>query len=187
MTIPVLFVQGAGKAVHDEWDHVLVESLERELGAGYDVRYPRIPGEDEPRYAVWRAALLEQLATLEDGAILVGHSVGGTVLLNTLADERPARKPGAIVLVAAPFIGDGGWPSDDIHPRKDLADRLPAGVPVLLFHGTKDASVPFEHLQLYAKAIPRAVVHALPDRDHQLGNDLSEVAREIRSAVSRVR
>jgi hypothetical protein len=36
-------------------------------------------------------------------------------------------------------------------------------------------------LELYAKLIPRAVVRRLAGRDHQLGNDLSEVARDIRS------
>jgi predicted alpha/beta hydrolase family esterase len=182
MTIPILFVQGAGKGVHDEWDDKLVASLERELGTDYSVRYPRMPGEDDPRYMAWKAVLIDELERLDHGAILVGHSVGGTVLIHTLADERPTLKPGAIVLIAAPFIGDGGWPSDDIHPRKDLAERLPAGVPIFLYHGTEDKSVPFVHVKLYAKVIPQAMVRALPDREHQLDNDLSDVARDIRSA-----
>ena len=41
----VLFVQGAGEGVHDDWDRKLVESLRRELGPHYDVRYPRMPNE----------------------------------------------------------------------------------------------------------------------------------------------
>jgi predicted alpha/beta hydrolase family esterase len=181
MPIPILFVQGAGKSVHDEWDNKLVDSLERELGTDFSIRYPRMPHEHEPRYPDWKAAVVDELQTLEPGAILVGHSVGGTVLLHTLADERPTLKFGAIVLIAAPFIGDGGWPSDDIHPRKDLAERLPAGVPIFLYHGTEDKSVPFAHVKLYAKAIPHAVVRTLANREHQLDNDLSEVARDIRS------
>ena len=57
MTIQVLFVQGGGKGVHDEWDDKIVDSLERELGPDYTVRYPRMPNEANPTYAKWKAAL----------------------------------------------------------------------------------------------------------------------------------
>src|SRR5262245_62073101 len=40
MTTQVLFVQGGGEGVHDEWDNKILESLERELGSDYAVRYP---------------------------------------------------------------------------------------------------------------------------------------------------
>ena len=33
----VLFVQGGGKGVHDDWDSKLVESLRKELGQGYAI------------------------------------------------------------------------------------------------------------------------------------------------------
>ncbi|HEY5951925.1 MAG TPA: alpha/beta fold hydrolase [Kofleriaceae bacterium] len=186
MTITVLFVQGAGEGTHDQWDNKLVDSLERELGRDYSVRYPRMPDEADPRYVAWKPALLDQFKSLDDGAILVGHSVGGTMLLHALAEERPTLNASAIILLATPFIGDGGWPSDEIQPRNDLAPRLPS-VPIYLFHGTDDETVPFEHVKLYANAIPQAVVRTLANRDHQLGNDLSDVARDIRSLARHAR
>jgi predicted alpha/beta hydrolase family esterase len=181
MTVQVLFVQGAGENVHDGWDRKLVESLELGLGAEYSVRYPRMPKEEDPRYSTWKPALLRELHSLEDGAILVGHSVGGTVLLNVLAEHPPSFEPAALILIAAPFIGDEGWPSDEMEPRANFAERLPAGLPVVFYHGTEDDTVPISHVRLYADAIPRATVRVLPHRDHQLTNDLSEVARDIRS------
>ena len=72
----MLFVQGGGAGVHDEWDSKLVESLGRELGPDYEIRYPRMPNEDDPSYASWKATIEREFATLEAGAILVGHSVG---------------------------------------------------------------------------------------------------------------
>jgi hypothetical protein len=38
---------------------------------------------------------------------VVGHPVGATILVNALA-EQPPRGIGAIVLIAVPFIGEGG-------------------------------------------------------------------------------
>src|SRR5688572_24430693 len=120
MTHQVLFIQGGGKDAHDKWDNKLVESLERELGPDYVVRYPRMPDEADPAYAAWQAALERQFDRLDDGAILVGHSIGGTILIRTLADEPPTRTFAGIFLIAAPFVGDGGWPSEDIEPLSDL-------------------------------------------------------------------
>jgi pimeloyl-ACP methyl ester carboxylesterase len=177
----LLFIQGGGAGTHDEWDNKLVESLGRELGPDYEIRYPRMPNEDEPSYAVWKAAIEKELATLDDEAILVGHSVGATILINALAERPSKRRFAAICLIAAPFVGEGGWPSDDLKPPSDLGARLPRGVPIHLFHGLEDETAPPSHAELYARAVPQARVHRLPGRDHQLNNDLSEVGAAIRS------
>jgi predicted alpha/beta hydrolase family esterase len=177
----LLFVQGGGKGVHDEWDSKLVESLRRELGQDYEIRYPRMPGEDDPRYAPWKTALERVFGTLRGGAILVGHSVGGTILVKVLAEQSSARKFGAIFLIAAPFVGDGGWSADDLQFPPDLGARLPKGVPIHLYHGLEDEVAPPSHVDLYARALPQARIHRLQGRDHQLNNDLKEVAAAILS------
>jgi hypothetical protein len=86
--------------------------------------------------------------------------------------------------MAAPFVGEGGWASDDFPPSSDLGARLPQGVPVHIFHGLDDETAPPAHADLYARAIPQAQVHRLPGRDHQLNNDLSEVAQTIAGSAS---
>jgi predicted alpha/beta hydrolase family esterase len=79
----VLFIQGGGAGTHDEWDDKLADSLRRELRDANEIRYPRTPVEDDPSYAAWGPAISEAIATLEDGAVVVGHSVGGTLLIAT--------------------------------------------------------------------------------------------------------
>jgi predicted alpha/beta hydrolase family esterase len=176
----VLFVQGGGEGVHDQWDNQLVDSLGRELGPDYEIHYPVMPNEADPEYAAWKGALEQEFAALENGAIVIGHSVGATILINALAERNPQFSVGAICLIAAPFIGAGGWTSEDVEPRSDLAARLPRDVPIFLYHGRNDDTVPFPHVELYARAIPRAHVRGLANRDHQLNNDLSELASDIR-------
>ena len=126
----------------------------------------------------------QELATLDDGAVVVGHSVGGTILLHTLTEHPPEVRLGAIVLLATPFVGDGGWPADEFAFSDDLGATLPHGVPVHLFHGLDDDTAPPAHAERYARAIPQAEVHLLPGRDHQLSNDLREVAHVIRTLRS---
>lgn len=178
-TRQVLFIQGGGAGTHDDWDHRLVAGLSRELGDGYRISYPRMPGEDDPSYLRWSPAIRHELAGLDHGAVVVGHSVGGTILIQALAGRPPVRGLGVIVLVAAPFVGAGGWPGDGFELPAGLGARLPAGVPVHVFHGLQDGTVPPSHADLYARAIPQAQVHLLPGRDHQLDDDLGDVARVI--------
>lgn len=181
MTRQVLFVQGGGAGSHDRWDSKLVESLRNDLGPTYEIRYPRMPSEDDPNYATWKRALENEFATLSDGAILIGHSIGGTILVNALAEHPPERKFGAIFLIAAPFVGEGGWQSDDLKPQRELGERLPTGAPIHLYHGLADDTAPPSHAELYARAIPQARLCRLPGRDHQLNNDLTEIAAMIKS------
>ena len=63
----------------------------------------------------------------------------------------------------------------------DLGARLPRGAPVHVFHGEGDETAPPAHAALYARAVPQARLHYLPGRDHQLGNDLGEVAALVRA------
>jgi pimeloyl-ACP methyl ester carboxylesterase len=177
----LLFIQGGGAGTHDEWDDKLVDSLRRELGDACEVRYPRMPAEDDPNYAAWGPAISDATAALADGAIVVGHSVGGTLLIQTLVEQPPDVRLAAIVLISAPFAGPGGWPADEFELAADLGALLPAGVPVHVFHGLGDHDVPATHADLYASTIPQAQLHRLPGRDHQLDNDLGAVATLIRT------
>lgn len=180
----ILFIQGGGAGAHDEWDARLVDSLAGKLGDAYEVRYPRMPKEDDPSYPSWRAAIEHEVLALGDGAVIIGHSVGAAILINVLAETPLQSRAGMIVLLAAPFVGAGGLPGDDFELPADLGDRLPQDVPVHLFHGLEDGTFEPSHADLYAQTIPQAQLHRLPGRDHQFNDDLSEVADVIRRRSS---
>jgi|SRR5882724_4509018 len=137
----VLFVQGGGRDSHDSWDKRLVASLKKELGSGYTIRYPRMPGEADPDPTAWKKAIDRELRKVSDGVMLVGHSIGAAILVDYLADGDLERRPSGVFLIATPFIGDGGWPSDDLRPTKELAGLLPDGAPLYLYHGRDSSSV----------------------------------------------
>ena len=97
-----------------------------------------------------------------------------------MAEPDPDRRIAGLFLISAPFCGEGGWHIDGFDLPKDLKRRLQPGLRVFLYHGGNDEVVPSAHVDLYEKALPSAVVRRLEGRNHQLNDDLSEVARDIK-------
>jgi predicted alpha/beta hydrolase family esterase len=174
----VLFVHGVGEGAH-EADEKLAASLREALGGGYEVRSPRMPNEESPEVGAWKEKIAGELATMDGEVILVGHSVGGHLLLRYLSEEDVEKSVVGLFLVAVPYVGTGGWEIEEDALREDFASRLPKGLPMFLYHGRDDEEVPFGHLALYEAKLPRATVREFDGRGHQFCDDLSEVARDI--------
>jgi uncharacterized protein len=179
MAKPVLFVHGGGDGAYDA-DATLAESLRTELGPDYALRYPAMPNEAEPDYQTWKRVILREALDMGERAILVGHSIGASVLIRILADQDPKPPIAGVFLAAAPFWHDHEiWRWDEAALPADASDHYPRGVPLFLYHGEDDETVPVSHLDMYAKALPHAVIRRLPGRNHQLNDDMTEIARDI--------
>ena len=178
----VLFIHGAGKGAFEE-DGLLVASLQNALGFAYDVHYPKMPEEDSATYADWKAPIERELATLDDEVILVGHSVGGSVLVKYLSEQQLDKPISSLFLLATPYWGaDEFWKWDEVRLGEDVATKLASIPRIFLYHSRDDEVVPFAHLALYAAKLPQATVRVFDGRGHQFGNDLAEVAEDIRTA-----
>lgn len=179
MRKPVLFIQGGGIGAYVE-DRYLAESLQRVLGSGYDVQYPQMPDEENCPYPEWQAEIDRRLSVATGPVALVGHSIGGSLLLKYLCD-RPASRVAGLFVIAAPYWGaDEGWRWDDVALPADAAAKLAGAWPFVLYHSRDDEVVPFAHSLLYATKLPRATLRAFDGRGHQFKNDLAEVAADIR-------
>jgi predicted alpha/beta hydrolase family esterase len=127
--------------------------------------------------------IASELTALNDPVLLLGHSVGASMLLKFLSENAVASIIGGIFLIATPFWGGDGWRYEGftrLALPEGFAARLPAGAPIFLYHSRDDEVVPFAHLGLYAQRLPQATIRELDGRRHQLNNDLSEVAEDIR-------
>lgn len=178
MTKEVLFIHGAGRGAHDE-DGKLVASLKNVLGSEYQIRYPQMPNEGVPQYAPWKAQILVELAAIEGKPFLVGHSLGGSVLVKALAEEKVDAA--GLFVIASPYWGAEDWEVEEYQLPENFAARLPKGLPIFLYHSRDDEIVPFEHQAIYAEKLPQATVRQFDGRGHQFNDDLSEVAADIAS------
>ncbi|MBX3062298.1 MAG: serine hydrolase family protein [Anaerolineae bacterium] len=176
----VLFFQGAGDGAYEE-DEKLADSLQKELGSGYEVHYPRMPDNDSNDE--WAEQIGEEIGSIESEVVLVAHSVGASTLLKYLADnEGELKQPIAgIFLMATPFWGgDKGWQYEGFTMTRDFQDKLPKDVPIFLYHNRDDEIVPFDHLALYAEKLQSVTLREGASGGHQFDDDLTTVAADIK-------
>ncbi len=174
----VLFIHGGGEGAYEE-DKKQAASLLDALGTAYDVWCPQMPDEGSPEYEAWKDQIAEELTTLDGEVILVGHSLGASILLKYLSEEKVEDRVPGLFLIAPPYWGTEDWEVSEYALHEDFASKLPEELPMFFYHSRDDEWVPLVHLALYAERLPRATIHEFDDRGHQFDDDLSEVARDI--------
>src|SRR6187549_2006686 len=92
MTRQILFIHGGGGEGAYEEDGILAASLQKALGSACEVRYPKMPLEESAGYSDWKAQIAMEFSAVDDELILVAHSVGGSILLKYLSEEK-VEKP----------------------------------------------------------------------------------------------
>lgn len=180
MSQQVLFIQGGAGEEDYEADSQLVASLQEALGDAYVVHYPHLPATDEPDFGRLQQ-IGHALSELPDDSIVVGHSLGASMLLKYLSETPIRHQLAGLFLLATPYWrGDEEW-KQGLKLPPDFAKKLPANVPIFLYHCQDDEQVPIDHLGLYAQQLPQARVRQLPSGGHQFKQDASLVANDIKS------
>jgi predicted alpha/beta hydrolase family esterase len=172
----VLFIQGGGEGGY-EADAKLVSSLRAALGTAYTVQYPRMHVEDKPDFG-WGPQIGKAIAASKSGVALVGHSLGASMLVKYIAEHEIKNQIAGIFLISTPFWGAA---HEGLALQEGFADRLPNDVPIFLYYAIDDEEVGVAHADMYAQKLPRATVRKIARGGHQLGNDLTPVAKDIAS------
>ena len=174
----VLFIHGGGGQEAYEEDEKLAADLRDVLGDAYAVRYPKMP--DNHEYEAWREQIARELAALGWDVVLVGHSLGASILLKYLSEAELEKPVAGIFLIAPPYWGADDWEVSEYALQDGFASKLPGELPVFIYHSCDDEVVPFAHLELYTERLDQATARAFDGRGHQFNDDMSEVARDIK-------
>lgn len=177
----VLFIHSAGPQGEGQGSAGLLQYLKDELGSAFQVHAPEMPDPEDPQYEKWEIRLKEEIAALDDGSVLVGHSIGGSALLKFLSEEELGKSFAKVITVAAPFWGiDEDWQLESFTLAEDFVSRNSLLPDVVLFHSIGDEIVPFKHLEKYMENLPSATVRQLSGKDHIFQEGLEELIVEIR-------
>ncbi|MCT1400283.1 alpha/beta hydrolase [Paenibacillus sp. p3-SID867] len=175
----IMFIHSAGPQGIHQGSSGLIAHLQEQLGEAYHVISPGMP--ENLDCALWKAQIASEIEELDEELFLIGHSLGGSVLLKYLSEEGCKRTISGLFLVAAPYWGkDDDWQHEEYTLSNSFAAKLPHISKLILYHSRHDPIVPFAHAQHYAKQLPQAVTRAYEGDDHYFGKGLPELADDIK-------
>lgn len=179
-TIPVLFIHSAGPQGAGEGSSDFVDSLRAALGSDYTVEFPIMPAPDDPSYADWKTEVVRLLDAASAPPLVVGQSLGASVLLKVLAEGATDANVRALFLVATPYWGSE---LEDFMLPADFASGIPDGLPIFLYQSRDDDVVPASHVERYARELPDAEVRRLDHGGHLFSDGLPELVADMRAVA----
>ena len=140
-----------------------------------------MPHPEDPHYEPWSERLGQILDEIDEPVVIVGHSLGASVVLKHLSETGRAEPIAGLVLLATPLWGESEWeaewtlPADWPTPETSLPRTF-------MFHSRDDEELPLAHLDRYARRLPDAVTRPLDGNGHLYEHgDLAEILDAIRS------
>ena len=179
MAKQILFIQGGGDDGYNETAK-LVAALRKELGTAYEVSYPPMPDDDTPDFG-WLKQIGEEIGKSGDSLILAGHSLGASLLLKYLSENKAPKKITGIFLVAPPFwSGKEEW-KQGLILQKDFAEKLPKEISTYFYYCDDDDVVPAGHFATYRQQLPWVTFREFESGGHLLHNHADAVAKDIKA------
>jgi predicted alpha/beta hydrolase family esterase len=207
MSKNVLFIHGAGDGGYKE-DELLAASLRKELGPAYKVHFPIMSQEETESFfgSDWPKQIGEKISAIKGEVILVGHSLGASMLLKYLTEmtkisktrigrtrigrtridkidkiDKISENISGVFLAATPFwSGDEDW-VQPLKLREGFQNTLPKDVPIFFYQCKDDEEVPLSHFNRYKRIVQWATFREIKSGGHQFNNDLSIMATDIKS------
>ncbi len=178
----VFFLHSAGSQGLHEGGNDLILWLENELGSEYELLHPIMPSANNPDYSPWKLQLDKEFENVTGDVILIGHSLGGSVLLKYLTANKVHFNIQALYLCASPYWGeDSEWQYQPFALPPMFVELLPLIPNVHIYHSRDDPFVPYRHAELYRDALPNSVLHEIEGDSHVFDNGIASLPGDIRA------
>lgn len=177
----VLFVHCAGPQDSQQGSQSLLTYLEAELGEEYVFTKPILSDPDNPTYENWKRVLDEAFKTLQTQPLtLIGHSLGGAVLLKYLAENELHVSIERLLLLAPPYWGvDEDWNNNSYQLQENYVDHLPSISKIYIYHSKQDSVVPYVHFEKYLQDLSGATGRVLDGETHYFKEGLPVLVDDL--------
>jgi len=177
----ILFIHSAGPQELHQGSSGLKAYLQKVLGDEYTLLDPKMPDPEKPKYTLWKAQLEKEFASFDEEIILIGHSLGGSVLLKYLSEQAFKQPISGLFMIASPYWGvDDDWGIEDFILKENFASKLPQIPQIFLYHSDNDKIVPSAHVEHYKGKLPLAKTRILDGAEHLFNNGLPELVNDIK-------
>jgi predicted alpha/beta hydrolase family esterase len=140
-----------------------------------------MPEPENPRYLAWKMALQSNLPVGGNSAALIGHSLGGSVIVKYLSEGLCQMPIAGLFLVGAPYWGTRGWSMDEFMFERGFQSKLSDIGKIFIYHSRHDKWVPYSHAQSYARALRGSVFRSVSGDEHEFNTGLPILTNDIQN------
>lgn len=160
------------------------ENLRNDLDADYEVALAQMPNKTNAVYEEWEITFNKIISFLQDGVILVGHSMGGCFIAKYLAENNLPIKIKATFLIAAPFgNNEPEYSLYSFEPPAELGAFNEQAGKIFIYQSSDDPLVPATDAEKWQAALPNAELKMFSDRGHFSQEHLPELVEAIKSSL----
>lgn len=155
------------------------DSLAESLGSGYDVYLIKMPNAFDAKYKEWKLWFEKYLPLLNDGLVLVGHSLGAVFLAKYLSEETISKKIKATFLIAPPFDKDEDRTLPEFAITSPLLKLAEQAGELYMYHSKDDPVVEYSEFEKYRAQLPNAHMKSFENRQHFNQENFPELIEDI--------
>ncbi|WP_412777768.1 alpha/beta fold hydrolase [Thalassospira lucentensis] len=184
----LIFIHSAGKQGGDDGSSRFLARLEAALDGQFRIVAPEMPTPERPDVELWLREIDRVVSNSKSdarpGAVLAGHSLGGSTILQYLGRNREIYRDDNWLLAAfsisAPFWGLKDWEVTDFSLSAPEISALQGLKDLYFCHSADDRIVPAEHQDAYADHFPHAGCIRLKSAGHLLSDgDADDLIEKI--------
>lgn len=161
-----------------------VPALQSALGDDWQVIRPDMPCEANAKYDHWKLWFEKYIPYLEDGVVLVGHSLGAMFLARYLSENSLPVSVSKLVLAAGAFTRWRAEPGEEdgeyFYVHLDNFNTLEQSADALyIVHSTDDPLVPYSNAKKFEEHLPSAELVTFTDKGHFWDEEFPELIELI--------
>lgn len=183
MSYEILFIQGAGNVTREQ-EQVIVDALRINLGAAFTIIYPRMPDADYPTYMAWNDVLTTHLKNLSGKVILLGHSLGASIILKHFSSAPVPNKIIGMILFGPPYWKHQHWDVSEYVIEDKFIANLSKLKNIYFYYSLDDEVIPYTHLESYQQLLPQANWRIISGVDHSYHGAITDMIKDIQELVS---
>lgn len=167
------------KLVSKDWK----DRLQGNLDDDFTVYLLKMPNSQNAKYLEWAIWFEKYIPLMNEGALLVGHSLGAVFLAKYLAENRFPKTIKGVFLVAAPYDDDEGRKLPEFAITAPLAQLGAQAGKLFFYHSKDDPVVAFSELSRYERELPAATYRIFEDRLHFNMESFPEIVEDIKNTL----
>ncbi|MEK7634879.1 MAG: alpha/beta hydrolase [Patescibacteria group bacterium] len=162
------------------------DNFETKMESKFEIFAPKMPNKENAKYTEWKIWFEKLVPFLKNDVTLIGHSLGGLFLVKYLSESLFPKKIKMLVIVSAPYIGEGNKYNigKDYAFNDNFKKITGQAKKIYLFHSTDDKVVPFSDFEIYKANLPNASFNTFKNKGHFSVDKFPELIKVVKILYS---